>query len=284
MFHSFQDKLELPNGVQMPCMSFGTWQVPNDTPLLSAVSSAIQFGYRSFDTAQIYSNAPALGRAIRDSMIPREEFFLTSKIWVTHRHPEGVRKALAEMLEQLKTSYLDLLLIHWPTAQGEPMIWQSLNVGTWRAMEELYEEGRVRAIGVCNFLPHHLVPMMARARIAPMVNQLELHPGYPQNAAVNFCFRHNIAIQAWSPLGRGMLVRNPTIMAIAQRLNMTPAQVALRWSLDHGFMPIVKALDMQHQKLNMEVFKLSLDKEAMEELDAMPQTAFSGLHPDTVTF
>ncbi len=284
MFQSFHDKLELANGVQMCPMTFGTWQVPNDTPLMSAVSQAIQLGYRSFDTAQIYGNAAAIGRAIRESMIPREEFFLSSKLWVTHRHPLGVRAAVLEMLELLKTPYLDLLVIHWPAAQGEPMIWQSQNVGTWRAMEELYREGRIRAIGVANFLPHHLVPLMARASIAPMVNQLELHPGYPQNAAVNFCFSHNIAVQAWSPLGRGMLLRNPTVTAIAQRLGMTPAQVVLRWSLEHGFMPIVKALDMSHQRQNMEAFTLKLDAAAMAELDSMPQTAYSGLHPDTVTF
>jgi len=284
VFHSFLDRLELANGVQMPCISFGSWQVPNETQLVDAISQAIQLGYRSFDTAQIYGNTAAIGHAIRESTIAREEFFITSKIWVTNRSPDGVRAAVTEMLEQLRTPYLDLLVIHWPAAQGEPMIWQSQNVGTWRAMEELYREGRLRAIGTANFLPHHLVPMMARASIPPMVNQLELHPGYPQFAAVNFCFKHNIAIQAWSPLGRGMLLRNPTVIRIAQRLGMTPAQVAIRWSLDHGFMPIVKALEMTHQRQNLDVFKMKLDAEAMAELDAMPQTAYSGLHPDTVTF
>ncbi|MDY3115327.1 MAG: aldo/keto reductase [Sutterella sp.] len=284
MFRSFYDRLQLANGVNIPCIGFGTWQVPNDSPLVSAVTSALQLGYRSFDTAQIYGNASALGRALREGEVPREELFLTSKIWVTHRHPEGVHRAFSEMLDQLKTNYLDMLLIHWPCAQGEPMIWQSVNVGTWRALEDLYLEGRVRAIGVSNFLPHHLVPLLARARIAPMINQLELHPGYPQNAAVNFCLKHNIPIQAWSPLGRGMLLRNPLIHSIAQKHKVTPAQVALRWCLQHGFMPIVKALDMGHQKQNLDVFSFILDAVSMKELDSMPQTAFSGLHPDTVTF
>ena len=282
MFRSFYDRLQLANGVNIPCIGFGTWQVPNDSPLVSAVTSALQLGYRSFDTAQIYGNASALGRALREGEVPREELFLTSKIWVTHRHPEGVHRAFSEMLDQLKTNYLDMLLIHWPCAQGEPMIWQSVNVGTWRALEDLYLEGRVRAIGVSNFLPHHLVPLLARARIAPMINQLELHPGYPQNAAVNFCLKHNIPIQAWSPLGRGMLLRNPLIHSIAQKHKVTPA--ALRWCLQHGFMPIVKALDMGHQKQNLDVFSFILDAVSMKELDSMPQTAFSGLHPDTVTF
>lgn len=284
MFNSFQDRFQLTDNVSIPCMSFGTWQVPNDTPLISAVSTAIQLGYRSFDTAQIYGNASALGRAIRESGVPREEFFLTSKVWVTHRHPAGVLEVFRDMLDQLKTTYLDMLMIHWPATQGEPMIWQSQNVGTWRAMESLYESGQVKAIGVSNFLPHHLVPLMARARYRPMVNQLELHPGYPQNATTNFCFKQGIAVQAWSPLGRGMLLRNPMLAAMAEQYHVTPAQIALRWSLQRGFLPIVKSLDMQHQKQNMDVFNFKLTDEDMHTLDTMPQTAFSGLHPDTVTF
>lgn len=284
MFSSFDDKLELTNGVQIPCMGFGTWQVPNDSSLENAVSSSLQLGYRLFDTAQIYANAAAIGHAVHANGMPREQVFITSKIWASHRSYEGVMTAFKDTLEQLKTSYLDMLLIHWPAAQGEPMIWQSQNAGTWRALEDLYEERLVRVIGVSNFLPHHLVPLLARARIKPMVNQLEVHPGHPQFAAVNFCFKHRIAVQAWSPLGRGTLIHNSTIRDIAEAHNVSPAQVAIRWSLQHGLMPIVKALTLEHLIENSKVFDFTLTAEDMARLDNLPPVSFSGLHPDTVTF
>lgn len=284
MFSSFDDKFELTNGVQIPCMGFGTWQVPNDSSLENAVSSSLQLGYRLFDTAQIYANAAAIGHAVHANGMSREQVFITSKIWASHRSYEGVMTAFKDTLEQLKTSYLDMLLIHWPAAQGEPMIWQSQNAGTWRALEDLYEERLVRVIGVSNFLPHHLVPLLARARIKPMVNQLEVHPGHPQFAAVNFCFKHRIAVQAWSPLGRGTLIHNSTIRDIAEAHNVSPAQVAIRWSLQHGFMPIVKALTLEHLIENSKVFDFTLTAEDMARLDNLPPVSFSGLHPDTVTF
>ena len=284
MFESLNDKFELCNGVRMPCIGFGTWQIPNDSTLENAVSSAIQLGYRQFDTAQIYNNAGAIGHAIQHSGVPREEFFITSKVWTSSRSYDGVMESFRETIEQLHTTYLDLLLIHWPAAQGEAMVWQSQNAGTWRALEHLYDEGRVRAIGVSNFLPHHLVPLLARSRIKPMVNQLELHPGYPQFHAINFCYSHGIAVQAWSPMGRGLLLQNPLMKELAKKYNVSTGQIALRWSLQHGLLPIAKALDVVHQKQNLDIFSFTIVPEDMKRLDEMPKTAFSGLHPDTVTF
>ena len=182
----------LANDVKMPTIGFGTWQIPINENFDSTIQTAIQLGYRQFDTAQIYNNAQRMGEAIRASDVPRSEFFLTSKIWASHRSYESAREAYEMILTQMQTDYLDLLLIHWPAAQGEPMVWQAQNAGAWRALEELYTEGRVRAIGVSNFLPHHLVPLLARARVKPMVNQLEIHPGYAQPAAVNLpCQGHS---------------------------------------------------------------------------------------------
>ena len=284
MFSSIDDKLALPNGIQMPCMGFGTWQVPADSTLEEAVVSALQLGYRFFDTAQIYGNAAAIGRGIQASGIPREKIFISSKIWTSSRSYDGVMRAFSDILDDLKTSYLDQLLIHWPATQGEPMIWQSQNAGTWRALEELYDKGAVKVIGVSNFLPHHLVPLLARARIRPMVNQLEIHPGYPQFATVNFCFKQSIAVQAWSPLGRGGLTHHPILIELGEKYGVTPAQVAIRWSLQHGFVPIVKALDIGHMKSNIDSFGFTLSNDDMKQLDMMQQVAFSGLHPDTVTF
>ena len=284
MFSSLADKLVLSNGVQMPGIGFGTWQVPTDSTLENAVSAALKLGYRFFDTAQIYGNASAIGRGVLLSDLPRAEIFISSKIWTPHRSYDGVMRAFTDIIEQLKTTYLDQLLIHWPATQGEPMIWQSQNAGTWRALEDLYEQGAVKVIGVSNFLPHHLVPLLARARIRPMVNQLEIHPGYPQFAAVNFCFKQNIAVQAWSPLGRGGLTHHPLLIELGEKYGVSPALIALRWSLQHGFIPVVKALDAEHMKSNLDAFGLTLEDEDMTRLDTMQQVAFSGLHPDTVTF
>ena len=284
MFSSRADKLVLSNGVQMPGIGFGTWQVPADSTLENAVSAALKLGYRFFDTAQIYGNASAIGRGVLLSDLPRAEIFISSKIWTSHRSYDGVMRAFTDIIEQLKTTYLDQLLIHWPATQGEPMIWQSQNAGTWRALEDLYEQGVVKVIGVSNFLPHHLVPLLARARIRPMVNQLEIHPGYPQFAAVNFCFKQNIAVQAWSPLGRGGLTHHPLLIELGEKYGVSPALIALRWSLQHGFIPVVKALDAEHMKSNLDAFGLTLEDEDMTRLDTMQQVAFSGLHPDTVTF
>ena len=284
MFSSLADKLVLSNGVQMPGIGFGTWQVPTDSTLENAVSAALKLGYRFFDTAQIYGNASAIGRGVLLSDLPRAEIFISSKIWTSHRSYDGVMRAFTDIIEQLKTTYLDQLLIHWPATQGEPMIWQSQNAGTWRALEDLYEQGAVKVIGVSNFLPHHLVPLLARARIRPMVNQLEIHPGYPQFAAVNFCFKQNIAVQAWSPLGRGGLTHHPLLIELGEKYGVSPALIALRWSLQHGFIPVVKALDAEHMKSNLDAFGLTLEDEDMTRLDTTQQVAFSGLHPDTVTF
>ena len=284
VFSSLADKLVLSNGVQMPGIGFGTWQVPTDSTLENAVSAALKLGYRFFDTAQIYGNAFAIGRGVLLSDLPRAEIFISSKIWTSHRSYDGVMRAFTDIIQQLKTTYLDQLLIHWPATQGEPMIWQSQNAGTWRALEDLYEQGAVKVIGVSNFLPHHLVPLLARARIRPMVNQLEIHPGYPQFAAVNFCFKQNIAVQAWSPLGRGGLTHHPLLIELGEKYGVSPALIALRWSLQHGFIPVVKALDAEHMKSNLDAFGLTLEDEDMTRLDTMQQVAFSGLHPDTVTF
>lgn len=284
MFSSLADKLVLPNGVRMPSIGFGTWQVPADSTLENAVSAALKLGYRFFDTAQIYGNASAIGRGVLLSDLPRAEIFISSKIWTSHRSYDGVMRAFTDIIEQLKTTYLDQLLIHWPATQGEPMIWQSQNAGTWRALEDLYEQGAVRVIGVSNFLPHHLVPLLARARFRPMVNQLEIHPGYPQFAAVNFCFKQNIAVQAWSPLGRGGLTHHPLLIELGEKYHVSPALIALRWSLQHGFIPVVKALDAEHMKSNLKAFDIVIKDEDMARLDTMQQVAFSGLHPDTVTF
>lgn len=279
-----QDHVELSNGVSMPVIGFGTWQIPLNERFASTIETAIQLGYRHFDTAQIYNNAALLGEVIRSSGLPREAFFISAKIWATCRSFDAARDAVRLMLDQMKTDYLDLVCIHWPASQGDPMMWQSQNAGTWRALESAVDEKLTRAIGLANFLPHHLVPLLTRARIRPMVNQLEVHPGYTQFAAINFCRRHDILVQAWSPLGRGMLLTHPTVEAIARAHCVAPAQVLLRWSLERDLCPIVKTIELVHMRENLRLYHFDLSDEEISLLDRLPTTAYSGLHPDTVAF
>lgn len=282
--HPLSETTTLANGVVMPTIGFGTWQIPLNENYQSTVQTAVQLGYRHFDTAQIYNSTHLLGEAIRESGVSRESFFITTKIWAAHRTYESALEAFDQVLEQMKFDYIDMLLVHWPASQGEPMVWQAQNAGVWRAFEEIYESKRVRAIGVANFLPHHLVPLLARARIKPMVNQLELHPGYTQSAAAAFSQRSGMVVQAWSPFGRGLLLSHPILKAIAEHHGVSPARAALRWCLQKGYAPIPKATELPHQRENLDVFSFELSSEDMAQLDRLPTTAFSGLHPDTVTF
>ncbi len=274
----------LANGVKIPCIGLGTWQIPDDDKLTDLIDTAVDAGYRHFDTAFIYGNEAGVGRAVRNSKVPREKLFVTSKLWNADRGYDAAMRAFEATLKRMELSYLDLFLIHWPAAKGEPMTWQSINSGTWRALEDLYEQGLVRTIGVSNFMSHHLVPLLARARVAPMVNQIEFHPGYRQPSTFDFCCRNNIQVVAWSPLARGALVRNPLITSIAQAHNVTTGQVCLRWCLQHGAAAVVKSTSQERVRLNADLFSFSLSDEEMKKLDDMPQTGFSGLDPDHVTF
>lgn len=284
MLNHPQSGIRLTNGVGLPCLSFGTWHLSNHDDAVRTLLSAVEAGYRSFDSAQIYNNAKLIGEAVARSELPRGDFFLTSKIWVTHYSYEATREAVRALLRDFGTTYLDALLIHWPSAHGDALFWQSRNAGAWRAFEELYEEGRVRAIGVSNFLPHHLVPLLSRARVAPMINQLEIHAGYTQAHAVNFCRQHGIAVQSWGPFGRGQLLGNATVAKIAQAHNATPSQVLLRWCLDQGIPTIPRSHMPEHIRENLQVFDFTLTSDEIYTLSNLEVSGFSGLHPDTVSF
>ena len=275
---------KLSNGVTMPCIGLGTRQVPDDDVLVKAIHSAVNLGYRHIDTAHIYGNERSVGVAVRTCGVPRSKLFVTSKLWNTDRGYKETLEAFERTMDALQIGYLDLFLMHWPAARGEAMTWQSINSGTWRAMEEIYRGGRVRAIGVSNFLVHHLVPLLARAEVVPMVNQIEFHPGYMQKATFDFCRSHGIQVEAWSPLGRGALIHLPVLVELAQQHGVTTAQIALRWCLQHGVAAVPKSLNPERQKQNAELFSFNLTPEEMERLDNLPQACFSGLDPDHVTF
>ena len=268
----------------MPCLGIGSWQVPEGNALLNSLSDAIHAGYRLIDTASIYGNERAVGIAMRNSGVPRSDFFLVDKVWNADRGCEKTLEAFRKITALLGTSYLDLYMIHWPATHEEPITCQAINAGTWRALEKLYRDGSVRAIGVSNFLPHHLVPLLARAEITPMVNSLEFHPGYPQFQALRFSHEHGMKVLGWAPLGRGALMEDPLLQSIAAKHGKTIPQVGLRWALEHGVVPVPKSTSKAHIEENASIFDFTLPLDEMRAIDRLPLTAFTGLDPDTVNY
>lgn len=274
----------LNNGLKIPCLGLGTWQLPENPELVDSLSGALQMGYRYIDTAAIYENEVAVGQAIRASGVPREDVFVLSKCWTANRTYDSVLRAFDESLKRMHLDYLDCYLIHWPCAKGDPLAWQSVNIGTWRAFERLYDEGLVKSIGISNFLVHHLVSFLSKANVQPAINQLEFHPGYMQEKAVRFCQKEGIQVQAWSPLGHGHLTDVPEIAAIGAVHGKSVTQVILRWCLQHDVLPVMKSRKVEHQKENMAIFDFELTAEEMATIDRLPLMGFSGLEPDHVSF
>jgi diketogulonate reductase-like aldo/keto reductase len=266
----------LNNGVEMPQLGFGVWQVPDDEAE-RAVATALEAGYRSIDTAAIYGNEEGTGRAVAASGIPREEVFVTTKLWNSDQGYDSALRAFDTSLGKLGLEYVDLYLIHWPTpARGK-------FVDTYKALEKLHAEGRVRAIGVSNFLPEHLEHLIAEASVIPAVNQIELHPHLQQHAAREYHAEQGIATEAWSPLGQGKgLLEVPAIVAIGQKHNRTPAQVVLRWHLQLGNIVIPKSVTPSRIRENIEVFDFSLDTEDLAAISALNEDRRLG--PDPATF
>ena len=274
-----QRAFQLQNGVLLPAIGFGTYKA-TDGNGKQAISDALETGYRYLDTASFYGNEGEIGEAVKESGIPREELFLASKVWKTERGYEETKAAFAKSRERLQTDYLDLYLIHWPKKAPEDENWKVCLKETWLAMEELYEEGRIRAIGVSNFLPHHLEVILEDARIKPMVNQLELHVGYLQMAAVNYCREHDILVQAWSPLGRRRVLEEPVVLSFAEKYQVTPAQFLLGFLHQEGFSVIPKASARERMISNQQIFGFTLSEEDKYFLECLPQMEWSGEHPD----
>lgn len=278
---AFYDTYQLSNGIQIPCMGFGTYNAKGGDNL-EIIKTAIEAGYRYFDTASLYETERVLGQAIRESGIPREEFFIVSKAWIDERGYDEVQAAFERTLERLQMDYLDLYLIHWPRGAEGDTDWKEIDVQTWRAMEELQEAGRIRGLGLSNFLPHHIENILKNCRIKPVVDQLELHPGYTQEAAVRYCQEHDIRVQAWSPLGRGksILMDQPLLTEYAEKYGKSVPQICLRFLLQKGIIPLVKASAMERMKQNQDIFDFELSAEDMSMIDNMPQNTWLGEHPD----
>ncbi|MDE6957718.1 MAG: aldo/keto reductase [Lachnospiraceae bacterium] len=277
--NSIHDCYTLSNGVRIPSVGFGTYKAA-DGKSIEILKIAIETGYRYFDTASFYGTETFVRDAIKDSGIRREDFFIASKLWKDEMGYENVKQAFARTLENLGTNYLDLYLIHWPLPAPDYEDWKTLNTETWRALEELYEEGKIRAIGLSNFLPHHIENIVKSCKVKPMVNQLEFHPGYTQEAAVRYCQERGILVQAWSPIGRGRVLADAMMLEMAEKYQVSTAQICLRYALQRGIVPLPKSSTAERMRQNQDIFAFELSQEDMYRIDTMPQTGWSGEHPD----
>lgn len=281
--HTPADTLTLCNGYAMPCLGFGTWQTPDGETAVTAVRTALEKGYRHIDTAAIYGNETSVGKGIAASGLAREKVFVTSKLWNSNRGYENTFRAFEKTLSDLRLDYLDLYLIHWPASASRFANWETINLETWRALTELYKAGRIRAIGVSNFLPHHLEALM-QTEVPPMVNQIEYHPGHMQKEAVQYCRQHGILIEAWGPLGTGKILSNPLLAAIAGKYQKSVAQLCIRWCLQNQTLPLPKSVTPSRIEENADIFDFTLSREDMDTINNMPPFGSSGLHPDKVKF
>nr|WP_294494410.1 aldo/keto reductase [uncultured Mediterraneibacter sp.] len=269
----------LSNGVQIPAVAFGTYKAA-DGKSADVIRTAIEAGYRYFDTASFYGTETYLAEAIRESGLDREKFFITSKVWKTEMGYENTLKAFDQTLKNLDTDYLDMYLIHWPLPNPGYKDWKKLDLETWKAMEELYEAGKIRAIGLSNFLPHHIDNILEHCRVKPVADQIEYHPGYSQEATVQYCREKNILVQAWSPIGRGRVLEAPLLNELAAKYGVSPGQICLKFAVQRGIIPLPKSSSFERMKENLDLFSFEMDKEDIWRLITMPQDGWSGEHPD----
>lgn len=269
-----QSTTTLHNGVKMPWFGLGVFQVEDGDEVINSVKWAIEHGYRSIDTAAVYKNEEGVGQAIKESGIPREELFITSKLWNSNQGYEETLQAFETTLSKLDLDYLDLYLIHWPVPK--------LNKykETWKALEKLYKDGKIRAIGVSNFKEHHLEDLMTEAEIVPMVNQVEFHPHLQQESLHEFCKKHQIQLEAWSPLKQGKILADPTLTKIAEKHGKSTAQVILRWDLQKEVVTIPKSVKQHRIQDNSNIFDFELSEEDMQLIKEMNREERVGPDPD----
>jgi len=271
MLTGLSDTIRLANGVAMPRLGLGTYKSAEGGDVEGSVLAALELGYRSIDTASLYGNEAGIGKAIAASGVGRDEIFLASKVWNDEQGYENTLAAFERSLDRLGTGYLDLYLVHWPREETSE---------TWRAMEKLYSEGRVRAIGVCNHLEHHLEALLQVAEVAPMVDQYEMHPWLQQPSLRRYCETHGIVVEAWAPLMKGRVGEVPELVAIGQRHGKSAAQVAIRWLLQHDVVAIPKSVHRDRIAENAHVFDFELTDAEMSAIDAVDRGYRFGPDPD----
>ncbi len=279
MFNSINDNFILSNGVKIPCVGFGTWQTPSGDIARESVKAAVEAGYRHIDTASGYGNEADVADGIKAAGIKREDIFLTTKHWITERGYKKTIAAVEASLKELKTDYIDLYLVHWPCVEKVSPLWKEINAGTWRGFEKMYNDGKIRAIGVSNYLPEHILAIEEMCSIKPMVNQIEFHPGYDQLSLVNWCINHGMVVEAWSPLGCGAVLQDPTLAKIAASHGKSVAQVCVRYALQSGVLPMPKSTHKERMIQNADVFDFALSDAELLAIRTMPPTGYSTYHP-----
>jgi diketogulonate reductase-like aldo/keto reductase len=275
-----QLQVTLNNGITMPQLGLGVWQAKDGAEVEAAVTAAIDAGYRLIDTAAVYGNEAGVGRAVGGSVVPREELFITTKLWNADQGYEQTLEAFDKSLKRLGLDYIDLYLIHWPVPAKDTYL------ETWRAFEKLYSDGKVKAIGVSNFTPEYLERLLAESTVAPAVNQIELHPRFNQAATREFCHAHGIAVESYSPLGGSTsnLVNDQTLSEIGKTYGKTAAQVILRWHLQQGLIVIPKSVRPERIAQNFAVFDFELSEDDMKKIDDLNTDERVGADPVTANF
>jgi diketogulonate reductase-like aldo/keto reductase len=282
--NALTDCFTLHNGVQVPCIGYGTYQAKDGEQAVNATLAALEAGYRHIDTAQGYGNEQSVGEAVKRSGIPRGEIFVTTKLSTTRHGYEQTMAAFEGSMEKLDMEYLDLFLIHWPNPIAFRSNWQEANAGTWKAFEELYAAGRIRAIGVSNFHPRHTDVLLETAKVVPMVNQIRLCPGDTQDEVVDYCRAKGMLLQAYSPLGVGKIMEVPELISLASKYKKTIAQICLRWSLQRGYNPLPKSVSPARIKENADVFDFTLEDDDVELIANLKGCVGYSLNPDTITW
>ena len=257
----------LNNGLVIPAIGFGTYKVN-----FESVFMAIEAGYRYFDTAAFYGTESMIGEAISRSELKREEFFIASKIWKSDMGYENTMNSFNCQLKNLKTVYIDALMIHWPNPK--------LNLETWRAMEELHSEGKIRALGLSNFLPYHAEEILNHCRVKPSIAQLEFHPGHTQTFALNYYREKNILLQAWSPTARGRVLDDVLIRELSEKYHASPVQICLSFCLHENVMPLPKSSSLERMKENLASMNITIEPEDIMRIENMPPMGWGGEHPD----
>lgn len=271
--------IKLNNGQQMPMLGLGTYKIGwTDVEVYNAVRSAIDLGYRHIDTATLYKNEATIGKAIRDSGVPREDLFVTTKVWGSDILSGNIHKAFDLSFKLLDIDYIDLYLVHWPVAGKE--------ASTWIEMEKIHATGKTKSIGVSNHLKHHLEEVLRVANIKPVANQIELHPYLTLNELREFCNENNIVCEAWSPLGSSKvpLLDEEVLKQIGKKYNKSSAQVVLRWSLQQGVVSIPKSSNPDRQALNIDIFDFELTNEEIKIINSLNKDYRTGAHPDEIEF
>ena len=276
--------LELYNGIKIPGIGYGTWRTPAGKETRESVQTAIRTGYRHIDTAATYQNEVSVGQGVRAAMdelgLERKDLFVTTKVWNDHRGYDLAMKAFEESMEKLQLDYVDLYLIHMPAVPKWRDDWREINASTWSALEELYKQGRVKAIGISNFLAHHVSALIEDTEIKPMVNQIEYHIGFGQEETAAYCQKEGMVVEAFSPLGSGGVLSNEMLAEVAAKYNKLPSQIGLRWLLQKQIIPLSKSLNPDRMASNLQLYDFEITEEDMKVLDSIPFCGGMGFNPD----